>query len=171
MEDGLEYATVTGGTNSGTATLTGESLKAFCQPLSCLVGSWTQTNETNTGNPYLSGFSGGAGMKLTISSDGHFTEDWDGSAPMRSAAGGSLSYSGVEGATVQLPADTAAKSGAFAISNQTGSITADLNGKTTSFAAAGSEGGTFSCQGDTLSITVPDGGQGTNHSTFSSAQG
>jgi hypothetical protein len=171
MEDGLEYATVTGGLKSGKVTLTGESLKTFCKPRSCLVGSWTQTDETNTGNPYLVGFSGGSGMKLTISPSGHFTEDWDGSTPLRTSKGGSLSYTGIEAGTVHLPTDAAATSGAFVLGSQTGSITADLNGKDTSFRAAGSEGGTFTCQGNTLSINLPDGGEGTNHSTFTSAGG
>jgi hypothetical protein len=165
---GTGYVTVnpTSSTTSSTPKST-TSTTASCAP--CLVGSWTQTNETNTGNPVLVGFSGGTGMKLTITPTGTFTEDWNGSAPLVSPGGGSLAYTGTEGGTVQLPTDPSATSGPFVIGSQTGSITADLNGRVSSFAAAGSISGTWTCQGDALTLTVPDGGAGTNNSTLSRA--
>jgi hypothetical protein len=152
---GLQYATVTGGTSAATVTLTGESLKEFCSDASCIVGSFTVTDETS---PTLGLVGGAAGATWTVRADGSWAIDWNGSAPLVSQDGSTVTYTGTQGGTTQLPKDPKATSGTLVFTNESGDAVAhNSDGTSEALPVAGSTTDMFSCQGDTVTVDVPDG--------------
>jgi hypothetical protein len=152
---GLQYATVTGGTSAATVTLTGESLKEFCSDASCIVGSFTVTDETSS---TLGLVGGAAGATWTVKADGTWAIDWNGSAPLESQDGSTVTYTGTQGGTTQLPKDPKATSATLVFNNLSGDAVAhNSDGTSENLPVAGSTTDAFSCQGDTVTVDVPDG--------------
>ena len=141
----------------------------------CMVGNWVVSNVTITDAAGQQ--SGGAGAQWEISSSGALKETLDGSQPILSASGGGIRLSGSFAATIQLPQDPNATSGAWVASNidnsqqttavigpngtavtiVTGNKVLAANGNviaTIGPSNAVNTGSTWNCSGNTLTVQV-----------------
>jgi hypothetical protein len=82
----------------------------------CMVGTWVVTSTTITSSAGQQ--SGGAGAQWEISRVGALTETLSGSQPITSPGRGGVQVSGVLTATLQLPQDPNATSGAWVATNR-----------------------------------------------------
>jgi hypothetical protein len=123
------------------------STPSSCAP--CMVGSWTQTNETISGTDV----SGGAGGTYSISSTGQFVWNLNGSAPTNQGAQNLGSGTG----TVVLPTDSSATSGTWTEHNLSGEVIAHLPDGVTKTEAYPVTFGTWTCTGNDMTVAQPTG--------------
>jgi hypothetical protein len=117
----------------------------------CIVGVWRQTDQKwRSGAPE----SGGAGITWTIGADGSGSIDYNGSAPVVTAFS-TIQYSGSVVTKIKIPTDPSATSGPWVETNISGSLQADNGGQVVSVPVGGTGTGTWSCQGNTMTVEVP----------------
>jgi hypothetical protein len=169
IDPGTEYATVTGGTDSATVTLTGMDLATFCaHTVSCLTGTWTTTNETIQPATVYGSESGGAGATWVLSAKGRLDISFAGSAPVK-FFGTSITYRGSETGTFALPTGSTATSGVFDLTSISAHVTAstELGGSAINPDDARPIRGTYTCQGASgLQIKAPAGNGASQITSF-----
>jgi hypothetical protein len=171
MLDGVlgQLAGITRVIGAGTVTVNTPTPAASCsssptptagaQSTACIVGTWTTTDWTNS---YLPDERGLAGVKWTLTSNGAWTGQFDGSTPLSDVGGSKVAtYTGTSTATVQLPDDSTATSGTWKMTGITGTITgtfSDGGVKAYPYSTWGwaPETGTWSCQGNAMSVTYAE---------------
>jgi len=133
---------------------------AAAQSAACIIGTWTTTDWTNT---YLPDERGLAGAKWTLTPDGAWTEQFDGSSPLLNVGGSlTVTYTGTATGTVQLSSDSAtARTGPWKASNIQGTVTgtfSDGSVKAYPYAEWGwaPETGTWTCSGNSMSVTYAE---------------
>jgi hypothetical protein len=140
-----------------------------------MVGSWVVSKVTITSASGQQ--SGGAGAVWEITGSGALKETLDGSQPILAAGGGGVQLSGLYTATIQLPQDPSAASGAWlandvdnsrqttsvigpdgkALTTITGNQVIGPNGKviaTVGPSPAKDTGSTWTCTGSTLTVQI-----------------
>jgi len=155
IERGTEYATVTGGLATASVTVDGVSLKQLCSA-PCMVGTWTTTSWTSSNGA----ISGGHGIIWDLNQDGDVTVTYPGVSV--TIAGAHIVYNGTATYTIQLPADPKATSGSYLATATGGSVTALENnpvaGPMTVPVHQVSHETQWTCQGDSMTLTIPISG-------------
>ena len=133
---------------------------ANAETAACIVGTWTTTDWTST---YAANERGLSGAKWTLTADGAWSEQFDGSSPMLNVGGSkTVTYTGTATGTVQLSGDSAtATTGTWKDSNIQGVITgsfSDGSVKAYPYSEWGwaPASGTWSCSGNSMSVTYAE---------------
>ena len=161
MDPGIEYIGATNGLGAVQVTLTGMSLKDYCEK-PCIVGTWKVTNEVVS----LENASGGAGATWEIRPNGTAVIIHDGSDPLiNHDIGFSIKYAGTETESWKIVGKSGPTSGTWDVVVLTGGVRATTNiggvvrtrniGSAPGYEASGS----WSCHGDVMTASYAGVGE------------
>jgi hypothetical protein len=152
LAPGATWLAVTGDSDGASYTVTGGPPTCGA----CLVGDWTVTNLTFDASVII--YSGGAGTKVDIATDGTVVSNFTPGDALVAADGSTVKFSGTETDHYSFPPNTKQLFGSFSATTISAGETIAYGGAAPVAIKPGSTTGSYQCVGSGLTLSFPAGG-------------